>query len=80
MNSYAGIDWATRMHALWVVDRNGETLANEPFPHSEPGLEELISRMHDLGVCRVPSSAPTGFWSTACWRPASSSCPSTPPR
>jgi transposase len=61
VNSYAGIDWATKMHALCVVDHNGETLANEPYPHSEPGLKELISRMDDLGVCRVAIERPDGI-------------------
>ncbi len=60
MNSYAGIDWATRIHALCVVDRNGEVLAEEPFPHSEAGLKELISRMRALGVCRVAIERPDG--------------------
>ena len=59
--SYAGIDWASREHALCVVDANGATLASQFYDHSEPGIRELTARMQALGVCLVAIERPDGL-------------------
>lgn len=72
MDSYAGIDWASRVHALWVVDRDGETLADEPFPHTEARsrgdrdaanlMFTLISSRYERGSMIVTSNEPFSAW------------------
>jgi transposase len=52
-SSFAGIDWASRRHALCVVDRDGEILSDGFYPHSEAGIRELLAKMGEREVCRV---------------------------
>ena len=58
--TFAGIDWASEEHALCVVDGEGTTLEGEMFAHDEAGIEELVARMHALGVARVAIERPDG--------------------
>jgi transposase len=57
----AGIDWASELHALCVVDAAGSRLAEELFAHDEAGLRALVGRMRDLGVERVAIERPDGL-------------------
>ena len=57
----AGIDWASELHALCVVDAEGRKLAEELFAHDEPGIRTLIIRMRDLEVERVAIERPDGL-------------------
>lgn len=59
MNSYAGIDWASRRHALCVVDQGGTTLSSEFYNHTATGIDKLIAQMRLLGrwIRRFPCPA-----------------------
>jgi transposase len=57
----AGIDWASELHALCVVDSTGGRLVEEMFAHDEAGLRGLADRMHDLGVEKVAIERPDGL-------------------
>jgi transposase len=57
----AGIDWASELHALCVVDAAGSRLAEELFAHDEAGLRALVGRMRDLEVERVAIERPDGL-------------------
>src|SRR5262249_24583667 len=39
---YAGIDWATQSHQVWLTDGDGRTLGEKEFAHSGKGLAEMI--------------------------------------
>jgi transposase len=57
----AGIDWASELHALCVVDAEGRKLAEGLFAHDEAGLRALVARMAELGVERVAIERPDGL-------------------
>jgi transposase len=57
----AGIDWASELHALCVVDVEGRKLAEGMFAHDEEGLRGLVARMQELGVERVAIERPDGL-------------------
>lgn len=57
----AGIDWASELHALCVVDGDGKKLAEGLFAHDEEGLRALVARMKGLGVERVAIERPDGL-------------------
>lgn len=59
--SYAGIDWASRKHALCVVDEGGEVRASHFYEHTESGLQDLISGMWALDVRGVVIERPDGL-------------------
>lgn len=45
MNRYAGVDWASEIHAVCVVDEGGEVRERLRIPHTRLGLAELVSRL-----------------------------------
>jgi transposase len=57
----AGIDWASELHALCVVDADGRKLAEGMFAHDEEGIRALIARVRSLGVGRVAIERPDGL-------------------
>lgn len=57
---YAGVDWASRSHAVCVVDERGEALERFEIEHTEPGLRELGRRLRTAGVGRVAIERPDG--------------------
>lgn len=59
--SYAGIDWASREHALCVVDEGGKVLVSSFYKHSRAGIQKLIAQMEALAVCRVGIERPDGL-------------------
>jgi transposase len=58
--SCAGIDWASREHAVCVIDEDGRTLAESRHPHTEPGIEKLIAALRRHGTTRVAIERPDG--------------------
>jgi hypothetical protein len=46
---FVGIDWASRAHALCVVDEQGEVVDRFGFAHSERGISEALVRLEKLG-------------------------------
>jgi len=45
MNRYAGLDWASEIHAVCVIDETGEVRERLRVPHTRLGLAELVSRL-----------------------------------
>ena len=66
---YAGIDWATKTHAVGVVDQAGQIRARFQVPNTGKGLTGLIKRLGSLGWPAWRSNAPTVRWWKPCWRP-----------
>ena len=44
---FAGIDWGSETHHVFVVDGDGETLGERAFPHSGAGLAEMTDWLLD---------------------------------
>ncbi len=57
---YGGVDWASRSHAVCVVDERGEAIERFEVEHSEPGLRTLGRRLAKAGVARVAIERPDG--------------------
>jgi transposase len=57
---YAGVDWASRAHAVCVVDERGSALERFEVEHSEPGLRALGRRLTQAGVAGVAIERPDG--------------------
>lgn len=57
---YAGVDWASRAHAICIVDDHGEAVERFEVEHSEPGLRTLGRRLTKAGVTRVAIERPDG--------------------
>jgi transposase len=57
---YAGVDWASRSHAICVVDERGEPVERFEVEHTEPGLRMLGRRLVRAGVGRVAIERPDG--------------------
>ncbi len=56
-----GIDWASEMHALCVVDETGARVRERPVDHSEAGISALCRELVGLGVRRVAIERPDGI-------------------
>jgi transposase len=59
--AYAGIDWASRKHALCVVGAGGEVLAERFVTHDEKGIRGMTALMLERGVGRVAIERPDGL-------------------
>ena len=57
---YAGVDWASRSHAVCIVDERGEPTERFEVEHTEPGLRTLGRRLVRAGVARVAIERPDG--------------------
>lgn len=60
LTRYAGVDWASRSHAVCIVDDRGEAVERFEVEHSEPGLRMLGRRLLKAGVARVAIERPDG--------------------
>jgi len=58
--TYAGVDWASRAHAVCIVDERGTALERFEIEHSEPGLRSLGRRLSKAGVAGVAIERPDG--------------------
>lgn len=58
--TYAGVDWASRAHAVCIVDGRGSALERFEVEHSEPGLRSLGRRLAKAGVTGVAIERPDG--------------------
>lgn len=61
VDRFAGIDWASREHAVCVVDGDGRILEGRRHRHDERGLAALCRRLVELGVVRVALERPDGL-------------------
>ncbi len=57
----AGIDWASEVHALCVVDEGGTRVRERLVSHSETGIAALCRELAELGVERVAIERPDGI-------------------
>ena len=57
---YAGVDWATRTHAVCVVDPHGAVRARFEVPNTGKGFSGLCNRLVKLGVAGVAIERPDG--------------------
>jgi transposase len=57
---YAGIDWATRTHAVCVVDQTGAIRARFQVPNTGKSFAGLIKRLAKLEVVGVATERPDG--------------------
>ncbi len=60
-NCFAGLDWASKTHALCVVDERGATLERFDIGHDAAGLAELQRRLRRLGSPPVAIERPSGL-------------------
>ncbi|RKY15105.1 MAG: IS110 family transposase [Planctomycetota bacterium] len=58
--TYAGIDWASRNHAICVVDATGSVLERYEVEHREAGLRSLVRRLTAAHVDGVAIERPDG--------------------
>jgi transposase len=58
--TFAGIDWATRSHAVCVIDEQGTVLERFEIEHTGAGLATLVGRLTSSQVDRVAIERPDG--------------------
>ena len=75
---FAGLDWASRTHAVCVIDDHGTVRAQFEVTHDAAGLSELRRRLAAFGEVAVAIERPSGLVVDALWRRASRSCRSIP--
>jgi transposase len=56
----AGLDWASRLHAVCVLDPDGQVQARFDVPHTGTELAGLTRRLVKLGVGQVAIERPDG--------------------
>lgn len=56
----AGLDWASRLHAVCVLDPDGQVRARFDVPHTGTELRGLTRRLVRLGVGKVAIERPDG--------------------
>ena len=57
---YAGLDWASRNHAVCIIDERGSVRANFEVSHDAAGLAQLRERLSRLGALRIAVERPSG--------------------
>ena len=60
-SSYAGVDWASDKHDVFVADAAGEKLLAATFAHDEKGLRSLCRQLLHLNVALVALERPDGL-------------------
>ena len=58
---FAGLDWASRLHAVCVIDAHGSVCKQWEASHDADGLRELMRTLHTLGVRRIAIERPSGL-------------------
>jgi transposase len=61
---FVGLDWASREHAVCVVDERGATLAQFTVSHSATGMTELVAQLTRMAApaeLRVAIERPSGL-------------------
>ncbi|KAB2895967.1 MAG: IS110 family transposase [Burkholderiaceae bacterium] len=60
-NCFAGLDWASRTHAVCVIDERGSVRVQFEVAHDAAGLTELVRRLRTAGVSAVAIERPSGL-------------------
>jgi transposase len=58
---FAGLDWASRIHAVCVIDARGSVILKFEVPHDAAGLAELCRRLKAAHVTAVAIERPSGL-------------------
>lgn len=58
---FAGLDWASRTHAVCVIDEHGSVCVQFEIHHDAAGLTELRRRLTASGVMAVAIERPSGL-------------------
>lgn len=58
---FAGLDWASRFHAVCVIDSRGGVVAQFEVNHNAAGLEDLCRRLRSLRVKTIAIERPSGL-------------------
>lgn len=58
---FAGLDWASRLHAACVIDEHGVVHLQCEATHDATGLAELSRRLHAAGAERIAIERPSGL-------------------
>ena len=58
---FAGLDWASRTHAVCIIDVHGAVRAQFEINHDAAGLAELRRRLTTVGVTAVAIERPSGL-------------------
>src|SRR5438309_7037027 len=64
MRFFVGIDWASRAHAVCIIDQTGRVRWQDSVPHTAEGLPELVGhlrRFRGRGGLRVALERPSGL-------------------
>src|SRR5205807_3685057 len=64
MTFFVGLDWATREHAVCVVDERGAVVARFTAAHTASGMADLVARLTKLAPApelRLAIERPTGL-------------------
>ena len=77
-NYFAGLDWASKTHALCVIDERGGVVERFDIDHDAGGLTELRRRLRRFGSPPVAIERPSACWSIPWSMPTSRSCRSIP--
>jgi transposase len=58
--TFAGIDWATRSHAVCIIDDTGSAIERVEVEHDAAGLRDLVERLSAREVSGVAIERPDG--------------------
>jgi len=58
---FAGLDWASRVHAVCVIDERGSVCKQWEVAHDADGLRELMRHLRTLHVTRIAIERPSGL-------------------
>ena len=57
----AGLDWASQLHQLCIVDPAGIVLVNDPVEHHEPGITAMLETLTRFEVDQIAIERPDGL-------------------
>lgn len=60
-NFFAGLDWASQIHAACVIDAHGSVVVQFEIKHDAAGLAELCRRLRSAGATAAAIERPSGL-------------------